>query len=248
MFQFFNFKLSATHLWILEGEPKWAVSKLRTFGYEEKDARAAVEITSLAGPGALACLLTSADWVVGRRAPHLIANPVLLAEGTSQPADLWISSFKGAQGGIPSATAACAESSLIWSLWNTAFLLLMSNPTHESTECVLTISVHEYLKAVETPSTQLKWALCDLILKCAERSLGCLWGQWALLGLHCFGNRAEIWLCELCFMLLCVQNLSPVFKDARQEENPFWVSEEKIHKDVKRQTLVSERYWILEFF
>lgn len=50
----------------------------------------------------------------------------------------------------------------------------MSSPTHESTECVLTISAHEYLKAVETVSTQLKWALCDLILKCAERSLGCL--------------------------------------------------------------------------
>lgn len=43
MFQFFNFKLSATHVWILEGEPKGAVSKLRPFGYEGKDAGATVQ-------------------------------------------------------------------------------------------------------------------------------------------------------------------------------------------------------------
>lgn len=28
-------------------------------------------------------------------------------------------------------------------------------------------------------------------------------------------------------MLKCLQNPTPVFKDARQEENPFWIFKEK---------------------
>lgn len=153
------------------------------------------------------------------------------------------------QGGIPSATAARAESSLLWSLWNTAFPCLCPVTLMKAFNIRLLFqSMHISKQWKLWLSTQLKWALCDLILKCAEHLLGYLWGQWALLGLHCFGNGAEIRFCELCFVLTCVQNLSPAFKDARQEENPFWVSKEKIHKDVKRQTLVSEHYWILEFF
>lgn len=66
----------------------------------------------------------------------------------------------------------------------------------------------------------MKWALCDLILKSAEHSDPCevSEGCWVF---KCFGNGAEMWLYELCFMLICLQNPTPVFKDARQEENPF---------------------------
>lgn len=117
IFQLLNFKLSPTHLWILEGEPKVAVSKLRTFEYEEMDADPAVQQQrSLLWP-ALGSWCARSHLLTELLVEELLTPfQTLFCWLKAPPSQQMCGSAASkvcARGGIPSATAERAESSLI---------------------------------------------------------------------------------------------------------------------------------------
>lgn len=211
---------------------------------------AAVEITSLASPWVLACSLTSAEWIVGRRAPHPISNPVLSAEGTSQPADLWISSLKVCSG----RNSFCYSRTCRVQLDLKPLKHCISPAYVQSHSWKHWMCAHYFSTWMSESSENGGWLLSwnGLSVTWFSNVLSARLGAcevserfWAFIALEMelkygYMNFASCsCACKTLVLVLRMQDKKRIHLESPRK---------KIHEDVKRQTLVSEHYWILEFF